>query len=159
MNEADWVIIAVLTLSTLISVMRGFIKEALSLLIWVGAFIIARTFGFHLAELLRDSIEVEGVRYAAAFAILFIASLVAGSLLMWFIGTLVKMSGLSSTDRLLGTVFGLVRGGLVILVALILLKNTPLAQSSWWVESAMIPQFLLLEDWSYQVFRQLAGYF
>ena len=74
MNWADWVIIAIIVLSGLISLKRGFIKEALSLLIWVLAFVIARMFSANMSTLLVDYIDVPTVRYAAAFAILFAAT-------------------------------------------------------------------------------------
>src|SRR5690554_7527548 len=67
----DWVIIALITVSTVISLKRGFVKEALSLVTWIGAFIIARTFHPQMQSLLESSVETPLVRLIAAFAILF----------------------------------------------------------------------------------------
>ena len=156
MNWADWAIIAIIVLSGLISLNRGFIKEALSLLIWVLAFVIARMFSANMATLLVDYIDVSTVRYAAAFAMLFAATLMVGALVNYLISTLVRMTGLSGTDRVLGIVFGLARGGLLVVVAIALVKNTPLTEAMWWYESALIPEFLMLEEWSFELFSEIA---
>lgn len=152
MNWADWAIIAIIVLSGLTSLKRGFIKEALSLLIWVLAFVVARMFSANMATLLVDYIDVSTVRYAAAFAMLFAATLMVGALVNYLIGTLVRMTGLSGTDRMLGIVFGLARGGLLVVVAVALIKHTPLTESMWWYESTLIPEFLMLEEWSFELF-------
>lgn len=156
MNWADWGIIAIIVLSGLISLKRGFIKEALSLLIWVLAFVIARMFSANMSTLLVDYIDVATVRYAAAFAILFAATLVVGALVNYLISTLVRITGLSGTDRALGIVFGLARGGLLVVVAVALIKNTPLTESLWWAQSSLIPEFLMLEQWSFELFGKIA---
>ena len=156
MNWADWGIIAIIVLSGLISLKRGFIKEALSLLIWVLAFVIARMFSANMSTLLVDYIDVATVRYAAAFAILFAATLVAGALVNYLISTLVRITGLSGTDRALGIVFGLARGGLLVVVVVALIKNTPLTESLWWAQSSLIPEFLMLEQWSFELFGKIA---
>ncbi len=156
MNWADWGIIAIIVLSGLISLKRGFIKEALSLLIWVLAFVIARMFSANMSTLLVDYIDVATVRYAAAFAILFAATLVVGALVNYLISTLVRITGLSGTDRALGIVFGLARGGLLVVVVVALIKNTPLTESLWWAQSSLIPEFLMLEQWSFELFGKIA---
>ena len=158
MNWADWLIIIIIGISTLISLQRGFIKEALSLVVWITAFVVARTFSFNLAEILAEYIELYSVRVAAAFAILFAATLIVGALLNHLIAAMVRATGLSGTDRVLGMVFGLARGGLLIVVAVALLKHTPLAQDPWWSGSYLVPRFLLLEEWSFNFFRELADY-
>lgn len=156
MNWADWAIIGIIVLSGVISLKRGFIKEAMSLLVWVLAFIIARMFSANMATLLTDYIDVATVRYAAAFAILFAATLMVGALINYLIGTLVRMTGLSGTDRLLGMIFGIARGGLLVVVAVALIKHTPLIEAMWWYESALIPEFLMLEEWSFDLFSKIA---
>jgi membrane protein required for colicin V production len=156
MNWADWAIIAIIALSGLISLKRGFIKESLSLLIWVSAFVIARMFSANMATLLEAYLDVPAVRYAAAFAMLFAATLIVGALINYLIGTLVRMTGLSGTDRMLGVIFGLARGAMLIIVAIALAKNTPLVDAIWWTESVLIPEFLLLEEWSFELFSNIA---
>ena len=156
MNWADWGIIAIIVLSGLISLKRGFIKEALSLLIWVLAFVIARMFSANMTTLLVDYIDVPTIRYAAAFAILFAATLMVGALVNYLISTLVRITGLSGTDRVLGIIFGLGRGALLVVVAVALIKHTPLTDAMWWAQSVLIPEFLMLEEWSFELFGKIA---
>ncbi|MEC7815633.1 MAG: CvpA family protein [Pseudomonadota bacterium] len=144
----DWVIIALIAVSTLISLKRGFVREALSLVTWVGAFIIARTFHPQMQALLEPSVETPLVRLIAAFAILFFATLIVGAIINNMIGHLVKATGLSATDRVLGMGFGLLRGVVVVIVAIAFTRYTPLAQDTWWRTSVMIDRLAVVEDWS-----------
>ena len=134
----DWVIIALITVSTLISLKRGFVKEALSLITWVGAFILARTFHPQMQSLLESTVETPLVRLVAAFAILFFGTLIVGAIINNMIGHLVRATGLSATDRVLGMGFGLLRGVVVVIVGIALTRYTPLAQDTWWRTSIMI---------------------
>jgi hypothetical protein len=84
MTWADWTIVGVLVLSALISIKRGFVKEALSLATWVAAVIIAIIFADRLAVLLEDHIATPSVREMAAFALLFVATLLVGA--HWCLG-------------------------------------------------------------------------
>ncbi|MBW4933317.1 CvpA family protein [Marinobacter sp. F4206] len=144
----DWVIITLITVSTLISLKRGFVKEALSLVTWVGAFILARTFHPQMQTLLESTVETPLVRLIAAFAILFFGTLIVGAIINNMIGHLVRATGLSATDRVLGMGFGLLRGVVVVIVAIAFTRYTPLAQDTWWRESLMITRLAVVEDWS-----------
>lgn len=148
----DWVIIALLTISTLISLKRGFVREALSLITWVAAFIIARTFHPQMQSLLAGTVETPLVRLIAAFAILFVATLIVGAIINNLIAHLVRVTGLSATDRVLGMVFGLLRGVVVVVVAIAFTRYTPLAQDTWWRTSIMIDRLGVVEDWSRRTF-------
>ncbi|TCK09433.1 CvpA family protein [Marinobacterium mangrovicola] len=148
MNWADWVILAIIAISSLMSLRRGFVREAVSLATWVVAFIVARLFATSLAVVLQDYIDTPSLRLLAAFAILFVITLIVGALVGMLIGALVSATGLSATDRVLGIGFGAVRGALVIVVIVALLGMTPAVQDSWWLESSLIPHFVLLEDWT-----------
>ncbi len=152
LNWADWVILGIVTLSTAVSVVRGFVKEALSLVSWALAFIIARMFYVNLATLLESLISAPSIRLLVAFAILFVATLIIGALLNHLISALVKTTGLSGTDRVLGTVFGLVRGVILVVVVVALLRLTPVTQDAWWSDSSLIPHFEKLEAWSRAIF-------
>ena len=148
MAVIDWVILAVLAVSALISLKRGFVKEALSLATWVAAFIIARIFSGNLATLLTGVIETNSVRWIIAFVILFAGTVTIGAMINHLIGEMVRMTGLSGTDRVFGMVFGLIRG-LVILVAIVYgLQFTMVPQDAWWQESLFIPHLTTLADWA-----------
>ncbi len=149
MTWADWAIIAVLGLSALISVVRGFVKEIVSLLIWLAAAVIASIFHDQLASLMSDLIDTPSLRMLAAWIVLFVAVLLVGSILNYLLGKLVKATGLSGTDRLLGLVFGAIRGLIIVMVILIILpKILPVMEDQWWLESTLIPYFMQYEDWA-----------
>ncbi len=144
----DWVIIAVIAVSALISLTRGFVKEALSLVTWVIAGLVAWMFGGAFAELLVGYIETPSLRVMAACAILFVLTLILGGLINYLIGQLVLVTGLSGTDRFLGMVFGAARGVLLVVVVVGLLSLAPVEGDEWWRQSDFIPHFLLVADWS-----------
>ncbi|MCP8689235.1 CvpA family protein [Marinobacterium sedimentorum] len=148
MNWADWTIIAIIAISGLFSLKRGFVKEALSLASWVAAFIVARLFTAPLSLVLQNYIEMPSARVAVAFAILFLATLIVGALISALIVALVQATGLSSTDRILGIGFGLARGALLIVVLVALLGITPAIQDPWWHDSRLIPHFIQMESWT-----------
>ncbi len=149
MNWADWTIIGILAVSGLISIKRGFVKEALSLAIWVAAAVISIMFRNQLGALLVDLIDTPSLRPTAAGAMLFIGTLLVGGLVSYLVGELIKITGLSSTDRLLGMFFGLSRGAIIVMVILLFApKIIPIDQDPWWQQSRLIPEFLAFEDWS-----------
>lgn len=151
MNWADWTILVIIGISSLISLKRGFVKEALSLVTWLAAFIVARLFSQPLSVLLEPYIETPSVRIVAAFAILFIVTLIIGVLINKLVGALVDATGLSGTDRVLGIGFGAARGGLIVVAIIALVGMSPAINDRWWQESQLIPHFVLMEAWTKEV--------
>jgi membrane protein required for colicin V production len=142
MNWADWAIVIVLTLSSVISLVRGFIKEALSLVIWVVALVAANLFSHRLEVFLVNTISTPSLRAMTAFLVVFIGVLLLGALINYLIGLIVKATGLSGTDRLLGMLFGFVRGLLVVMIFLIYVPNyVPFNNDPWFQQSRLIPYF------------------
>jgi membrane protein required for colicin V production len=148
MNWADWVILAILAISALFSLRRGFVKEALSLVTWVCAFMVARLFSGALAVILENYIETPSVRIATAFGLLFVLMLIAGAIISNLFELLINATGLSATDRVLGMGFGIARGGLVVVVLVALAAQTPAKEDEWWGQSQLIPHFVLMETWT-----------
>lgn len=142
----DWLILAVILVSTLISLKRGFVKEALSLATLVISVVVARLFGQQVSSLLVDYISVPSIRLMVAYSALFIATMSVGGMINHLISHVVEMTGLSGTDRLLGMIFGLARGGLITIVAVALLSQMPVTEDSWWQDSKLIPHFALVAD-------------
>jgi membrane protein required for colicin V production len=153
----DWAIIAIIVISCLISLKRGFVKEALSLVTWIIAGVVAWMFGGALAQHLTEFIEMPSARIIAGCAILFVATLLVGALVNFLIGELVRVTGLSGTDRFLGMVFGGARGALLVVVLTGLLSLAPVQQDPWWQQSSLIPHFLIVADWSKNLIVGLAG--
>lgn len=159
MNWADWTIVAIIGISCLISLLRGFVKEALSLVVWALASVVAIGFHGRLADLLGRWIDTPSIRFVLAFAALFVATLIIGSLLARLLHSLVQASGLGGLDRVLGTVFGLARGLLIVLALVVLLPMLlPVKQDAWWTQSRLIRHFEVLEGWSRDTFNQLLGW-
>lgn len=141
MSGADGVIVAVVGLSTLIGLVRGLAREVLSVMVWVTAFVAALALGEPVARALEIGV---GFRTAAGFAIVFVVVLIAGAIVQRMLAKLVRSTGIGGTDRVLGSLFGAFRGGLVVLVALIALR--PFAETTaWWLESALVPELLAFE--------------
>ena len=157
MNWVDWTILAVLGLSTLLSLKRGFVKEALSLLAWVAAFLVSTSFASRLSGLLVEHIGNDSLRYAAAYVLLFAATLMLGSLVNVLMAQLIKVTGLSGADRVLGTVFGFARGLVVILVMLFVFRAAlPPEEQSDLQDSQLVPHLQLVEQWARENFADAA---
>ncbi|MGL6159355.1 CvpA family protein [Microbulbifer sp.] len=160
MNWADWTILAIVAISTLIGLSRGFVRETLSLLTWVAAFVVAMMFRDELAPLLSRLVDTPSLQVIAAFAILFIFTLLAGAGLNMTLSAFVEATGLSGTDRVLGMVFGLLRGGIVVLALLILAPAlAPVEEDGWWRESMLIPHSLEFEDRAREAAAALKEFF
>lgn len=144
----DLLIIAILVLSATFGLLRGMFKEVLSLVTWIGAYIIAQSFwpafDFVLEPLMSD---VPSIRAPLAWGVLFVCSILVGSLIQRIVLELVRVTGLSGSDRALGSVFGLFRG---VVIIVLLLTFVPLlidfTQDSWWKNSQLIPIFSALTD-------------
>ena len=154
MNLADAIILVVIAVSALLSVRRGFTREAFSLFSWVAAFIVARLFSPALAILLAEQVSTPSARLALAFAILFALTLAIGAMINHLLGELIRVTGLSSTDRLLGMVFGALRG-VLLMVVLVALGRHLFAADPWWQESLLVPHLEMMEAWTRQMGESL----
>jgi membrane protein required for colicin V production len=141
MNWLDLVIIAIIAISAVLSLFRGFTKEAISLATWILAFWLALAFSTRLAGMLPDSITSPTARIAVAFAGLFVLTVILGGIVNFLISSLVEKTGLTGTDRALGVVFGIVRGALLVVVLTLLAGLTTLPREVSWNQSLMIGQF------------------
>ncbi len=143
----DIAIVFIVAASGVISMIRGFVKEAMALVIWLSAFVVAMSFKEVVAELLANVIVLASIRQLAAWGILFVGTLLIGAMVNFLLGKLVSSTGLSGTDRTLGLVFGVFRGLLVVLALVIIVpKALPVDQDFWWTASSLIPLFQSFEE-------------
>jgi len=133
----DYTVIAIVILSALLGWWRGLVYEVLSLLGWVVAGIVARLFAAQAAPYMPAALGAEAVRTAAAFAALFIGTLIIGGIVAWLLSKLVKWVGLGWMDGLLGTLFGVLRGVLVVLALVLLAGLTGLPKEPFWRNAAL----------------------
>ena len=141
MNWADITIIGIILLSALISLFRGLIREVLSLVAWVAAFWAAMQFSPHFAAFLEPYISVSGARTVLAFLGILIGTLLVFGVINFVIGRLIEKTGLSGPDRLLGAMFGLLRGAAIVSILVFLSGLTPLPQTPSWKSSLMLSGF------------------
>ncbi len=143
----DWAIVAIIIISALISLFRGFFKEVLSLVTWIAAAIIAKLFSGSLSLMFESHIATPSLRVAAAAAVLFIATLLVGGLINAVISKLVEVTGLTGTDRVLGMVFGALRGALLVTMLVGISHYLPVQNDSWWQGSSLVPHFEIVSEW------------
>jgi membrane protein required for colicin V production len=131
----DWICIAVLVISLLVGAWRGLVVEVVSLASWLAAFVLAQWFAPDAAARLPMAGAGEPVRYAAGFVLVFVATLFAGALIGFVVSKLLSAVGLGAINRLLGALFGVLRGVLLILAATVVVGMTPWKSSPMWQES------------------------
>ena len=131
----DWICLAVLAMSLLVGAWRGLVVEVLSLLSWAAAFVLAQWFAPAVAAKLPMAGATEPARYAAGFVLIFIATLFAGALLGFVLSKLLSAVGLGAINRLLGALFGLLRGVILILAATVVVGMTPWKSAPLWQAS------------------------
>jgi membrane protein required for colicin V production len=93
------------------------------------------------------SVDVPSVRLMLGYGLCFVAVLVAGALVSFVLRKLIAGSGLSGTDRLFGMMFGLARGMLLVVLAVLMLGFTPFPRDPWWHESRLLPSFQNGAEW------------
>jgi membrane protein required for colicin V production len=157
-NAVDWIVIAVLSLSILLSLWRGFVREAVSLAGWIAAFVIANMFVGQMETVLTQWIANVTGRYVAAYAILFVATLVMANVLGRIGTQMVRITGLSVLDRLLGTAFGFARGIIIVLVLVYVLRQLAPPQNLKWLDEAqLMPHIDMLGHWVQLLFSRYSS--
>lgn len=166
LNWFDYVILAIFAFSGLIGLSRGLVKEILSLLTLIAAFVVASLFANTLATMFTNSAMVQNlvshasssggmdaskpVSYIAvgiSFGLIFIATVLIGAILSAIIGLAFQTGVLGFGNRLLGACFGLVRGFIINLVIIFLIQLSPLNTEAWWQKSQMVAMFQPVIAW------------
>jgi len=147
MTFIDYIILAIIFISAFISFFRGFIREVVSLAIWATAIYVAIHFSPTWATILQAHIKSTALAYLIAVLILFMLVLVAGMVVNFLLTLVIDKTGISMFDRLLGVLFGMARGVLLVTVLLLMLNLTSMQRDPSLQASGLAPHFAPLETW------------
>tara|TARA_R110000868_G_scaffold148617_8_gene370670 strand:- start:8153 stop:8680 length:528 start_codon:yes stop_codon:yes gene_type:complete len=140
-------IILVVLISIVIGLFRGFVKEALSIVVWTLSVIIAMKFYEDFTHYFIGITDNVTLRSGMSIGVIFIVCLISGSIISHLISVLVKSTGLSGTDRLLGIIFGLLRGGLIAAVIVLIVNYTEFSKNKMWQDSFLTKQIQPMSKW------------
>ena len=146
-NWFDYTIICIVLLSLIVSLFRGFLREAVSLLIWIFAVLLGLKFAPAFSGVFSAFIHSPMLRYFIAFLCILLVVLLVGAFINLFVKTLVEKTGLGFFDHLLGVIFGAARGILLAAVVILFLQASAWAKSNWLLQSELRPQFQPLVTW------------
>ena len=138
MNWVDASILIVTALSFTFGIWRGLVREVLSLITWVLALLVARSYSEVVAATLFNSFDNLTMRFVTAFALIFIGVMMLGTFVNFLMSKLLIFTGLRFVDRILGGLFGIARGALIVLVGLFF-SSFFLSQGEYWQNSKLIP--------------------
>ncbi|WP_198265576.1 CvpA family protein [sulfur-oxidizing endosymbiont of Gigantopelta aegis] len=138
----DYIIIAIIAVSTVISLLRGFVRESLALAGWILAVWVSLFYMASMAVFIAPYLNLPpSILSLVSFALLFIVTLIIAALVSNLIASLVDKTGLSGTDRAIGMLFGIARGILIVGILILLAGFTLVPQDPWWKESVLISHF------------------
>jgi membrane protein required for colicin V production len=147
MNGADYLILGVLVLSMLLGFFRGFLREAISLIAWLGGTWLAWRYAYLVEPYLGGALAHHPAKVWVARSLVLVAAILAGWLLAALLGYLIRPGLSLVVDRLLGMFFGVVRGAVILSVLVILAQLVKLDDVDWWKESRMMPKLVDLASW------------
>lgn len=146
MGMIDIIILGIVAFSALIGVFRGLVKEALSLVSWFAAILAGTLFSSQLADLMENLINNPSLRRIAAFALLFIVVIFAGTLISNMVSKLTEAAGLKGANRTLGGLFGVLRGVIIVLVIILVGTQFDISQN-WFEGSRIVPYAVTVIDY------------
>ena len=155
LTGVDIVIAIIVCISAMLGLVRGLVTELFSLVTWVAAVLGAILFGPELAERLTPYLDSSTLRSIVAYAGLFVGIMMVGGIVRALTRSMVSSVGLGGLDRLLGLVFGSLRGLLICIISLTML-GTYASESDWWTESRFVPQLMVFEDDVRELFGRTA---
>jgi membrane protein required for colicin V production len=147
MNSADWFIVGLILVSSVIGILRGFMREAVSLATWMLGLWLAWTFSGAIEPHLGGMLGQPNAKVWVARLIILVVVLLIGTLAGTVVSYIMRHSPFSAADRTLGMFFGLLRGAVLVGVAVIVGELVKLDQESWWDQSRLLPYAEHLGDW------------
>ncbi|MES2604797.1 MAG: CvpA family protein [Pseudomonadota bacterium] len=142
LSTIDILILLIVGISCLIGLFRGLIKEALSLLFWVGAIVAATFFSVQLGAMLSDFIVSPLLQRVVGFILIFVVVVFVGGLISNGVSSLMSQAGLGAADRALGALFGILRGGVIVTVIVMLTGRFNFTQQ-YYAQSVCIPYVMV----------------
>lgn len=162
MTAFDLIVIGIVGLSTIIAFLRGFVRVVMSLVALVAAILAAIHLSPSVANMLPVLSDNPVTRYLAAFALIFIVVVLVGGLLGWLLSRAIRAIGLGFVDRLLGAIFGVARGVLIVVIGVLLAGLTTLPRQDWWqnafLAAPLVTAALSLRPWLPQAMAQRLDY-
>ena len=143
----DAVVIAVLIISFGLGILRGLVREVLSLSSWIVSIWLAYLYGDNVAIMIVPWVESERLSGLIGYVVVFVAVLVVLSLVGALLVKLFRVAGLSGTDRFLGGLFGCLRGVVIVTVLLFIAEWTPATGQAWFRNSQIVPYFDVPLTW------------
>jgi membrane protein required for colicin V production len=159
MSWIDIGIVLLIAISALVSLYRGFVREFISLATWIAAIWLAINYSNTLANYLPESLDstdlniagmelaLNNLRIGIAFVLVVILVLIAGGILNGIIGALIRKGALSINDRLLGLIFGAIKGGVIVVLLVMAAGLTQFPKTPWWEQSQLIQPFQEVAIW------------
>ena len=148
MTIVDLGIISIIGILLMLGVVWGFLRVSVMLGTWFAAIVITLNFAPNLsAALLKPLIDSPAVRLAVAMVILFVLTLMLGSLVNFLLRQIAGKAGLTGLDRILGLLLGTALGALIVLVAVFFAGLTPLPKYQWWQSSLLLGYFEIMVRW------------
>ncbi len=154
MTVFDYLVLLVLGCSILISIMRGLVKEVLSLLSWIISFVMANAYGEALAQMLPEVIAGTMLRLVVGFMVLLLGTRLVMALCSRAVETMIRATGLTLADRGLGSLFGLARGMVFVMIGVLLCGMTDIPQQPFWKNALLSP---LAETAAWEIHPYLPG--
>ena len=145
----DWVIVALIGLSMLTGLFRGFVKELIALCVWVIGFWLAFHYMYVVDAWYAPYLQDKTIRIAVSFVSILVATIIVGGIINATLGFIMRRSGLSGTDRLLGMLFGVVRGIFIVSLLMLVIKMTSIPFEEYSQKALLYEKFSPLVNWMY----------
>ena len=137
MTVFDYIVLGIFLVSIVLSIIRGFVRETLSIAGWIVAFIIAGAYTSYFEQFLPAEITGETLRFSIAFVLAFLSVLLMTALVTMLLSALIKGIGLGFIDRLLGSVFGFLRALIIVTLIVLIAGLTTIPNQVFWQQAVL----------------------
>lgn len=152
-NGIDYTILTIISISVLLGVIRGFVREAISLITWVTAITLGILYCDEIA-MWFSGISISGIRVLLAFVLIVLSVLIVGGIINYLITTLIRSTKFTITDRIVGTLFGFARGSIIVAILILLVNPMITSEESIWKKSILVAKFEPISQWMKEKFPE-----